>query len=172
MDKGTAELVRVGFIQKPHGNKGQVLVNLESSSLSLRDNLYKVWLGENPDHTNPWNIEKYRQQGDTVYLKLREINSIEEADFLKGLQVYFIENAFQEPPIQSLKGYQLYSEQKHAFLGEIIEVDMSNVQPAFIIKTLQGREKQVPAVQELIESIDHENGRVYYQKLKGLFDED
>lgn len=172
MDKGTAELVRVGFIQKSHGNKGQVLVNLESSSLSLRDNLYKVWLGENSGHTNLWKIEKYRQQGETVYLKLREINSIEEADFLKGLQVYFTENAFQEPPIQSLKGYQLYSEQKHAFLGEIIEVDMSNVQPAFIIKPPQGREIQIPAVQELIESIDHENGRVYYHKLKGLFDED
>ncbi|HMA63171.1 MAG TPA: hypothetical protein VKP78_11025 [bacterium] len=172
MNKSATKLVRVGFIQKSHGNKGQVLVNLESSSLSLKDNLYKVWLGENPGHTNPWNIEKYRQQGETVYLKLREINSIEEADFLKGLQVYFTEKSFQEPPIQSLKGYQLYSEQGHAFLGEILESDMSNIQPAFIIKTLQGDKLQIPAVQELIVSIDHENGRVYYNKLKGLFGED
>ena len=172
MDKDTTKLVRVGIIRNTHGNQGEVLVSLDSSEIGFKNSASQVWLGDDPNHATLWNIENYRKDKDSVYLKLRDINTIEEASFLKGLKVYFNYEQLSSKPWNVFSGYRLKSSDNGIVLGKIVDVDLQNVQPAFIIKTESGTEKLIPAVDELIDSIDHDRRIIHYQNPKGLFDED
>ena len=171
MDQETTKLVYVGFIRKSHGNKGQILVSLLSNKICIKNNIDLVWLGTNPDHTNEWKLEKIVQRDINVFLKLRDINSIEEAEYLQGLKVYLPKKSLKTRPMKTYLGFKLISAKTREELGKIIKVDYSNIQPAFIVETPTGSKYHVPAVIELIDQILEDEEIIHYKNIKGLFNE-
>ncbi|MCF7885692.1 MAG: hypothetical protein K9M80_04270 [Candidatus Marinimicrobia bacterium] len=171
MEKETTKLVHIGFIRKAHGNNGQLLVSLVSDRIIIKNDIDIVWLGSKPDHTNSWIVDKFSKNKTTAFLKLRDINSIEEANYLKGLKVYLSETLFSEEPFTALLGFDLISADNKDIIGKIIEIDFSNIQAAFIIETVNGSKIQAPAVSDLIQNISREKECVYYKTPKGLFNE-
>ena len=172
MDKETTNLIHIGYVRKAHGIKGQILVSLLSDKIRFKDVIELVWLGPDPDHTNDWIVENYKCDNKNVFLKLRDINTIEEAQYLKNLQVFCNAKILETLPINTYKDFALLSSKNGKRLGKIVEVDYSNIQPAFVVKTDSGKVIQIPAVKDLIDEIHEEESKIVYKEVKGLFDED
>jgi len=157
-----------GSISKSHGLKGEVLINQGSLEIASGDEPEVLWLGENAQVARPWTVEYLRGSTKTVYLKLRDINSRQEADYLSGLQVFREAGQKTTVSINDLIGYQariVNSSENH---GVIRNVDETNPQSLYVVQSAS-QTFLVPAVAELIEKIDHENRIVYFKDIEGLF---
>ena len=157
-----------GSISRSHGLKGEVLINRGSLEIASGNKPKVLWLGESAQVARPWAVEYLRGSTKTVYLKLRDINSRQEADYLSGLQIFKEAGQKTTVSIDDLVGYQariVNSSENH---GVIRKVDEANPQALYVVQS-GNRTFLVPAVADLIEKIDHENRIVYYKDIEGLF---
>jgi ribosomal 30S subunit maturation factor RimM len=165
----------IGSITKSHGLKGAVHLKCGSLKITnqftgnLKSEPPKVlWLGENQQVARPWTVEYLHLGTKNAYLKLREINSRKEADYLTGLQVFIPEIAAKFADLKAVLGYQARVYKSALGVGIIGEIDETNPQALFVIHA-ESKSFLVPAVAELIEKIDHEEKAVYFKDIEGLF---
>jgi 16S rRNA processing protein RimM len=157
-----------GSISKSHGLKGAVLLKRGSLKIMIENMPKVLWLGENAQVARPWAVESLRMTSTNAYLKLREINSREEADYLSGLQVFIPNTIDSENDWNTVIGYKARLEKTSLDIGVIQEIDKTDPQALFIIQSEKGT-FLVPAVGELINKINHEHQIVYFRDIEGLF---
>lgn len=157
----------LGFIQKSRGLKGELLIALNSANIEFEKRIRTVWLGDDPDHLHPWNVEFLRLQGSSALLKLKDVNSREEADYLKGVAVFIsTKDIRDETPLQ-LIGYSVYSVSDNRLIGEITDIDLNGFQQRLIVSAANG-EIIIPFVDEFIKQVDNEKKQVRVFMLDGL----
>ena len=157
----------LGFVQKSRGLKGELLISLNSANIEFEKRIRTVWLGDDPGHLHPWNVESLRLQGSNAFLKLKDVNSREEADYLKGLSVFVsAADIINDTPIQ-LIGFSVYSESENRYIGEITDIDLNEVQQRLIVKT-EHAEIIIPFVDEFIKHIDDNKKQVLVNLIDGL----
>jgi len=171
LESDSSLLLSIGSITKSHGIEGEFIVNLYSKEISFKNNIREVWLGESLSHTHSWSVTTIRKSAQSLFLTLRKINSIEEANYLKGLNVYLPKKYILSGYIFLVDGFNFYFSHSTSALGEIIEINNSGKQPFYIVSTYQDKEDNIilPAVADLIESIDWENKDIYYKQIDGIF---
>jgi len=157
----------LGFVQKSRGLKGELLISLNSANIEFENRIRTVWLGDDPDHLHPWNIEFLRLQGSNAFLKLKDVNSREEADYLKGVTVFVLKNDIvDDTPIRFI-GFTVYTESENRYIGEITDIDLNEVQQRLIVKT-ENAEIIIPFVDEFIKNIDDNKKQVLVNLIDGL----
>ena len=157
----------LGFIRKSRGLKGELLLTLVSPTIKFDKRIGNVWLGETPNKVYPWQVEKLQLQGSDAFLKLSDVNTREEADFLKGLNV-FIPSAWIHPdhPLR-LYGYQVRTQSRRISAAVVTDIDMSGNQPNLIISAAQG-EFILPLVDDFITRIDQRRKIIYVNLIEGM----
>jgi len=157
----------LGFIQKSRGLKGELLVSLNSANIEFEKRIRTVWLGDDPDHLHPWNVESLRLQGGSALLKLKDVNSREEADYLKGIAVFVsTDDICDDAPLQ-LIGYSVYSVSDNRLIGEITDIDLNGPQQRLIVSAENG-EIIIPFVDEFIKHVDDEKKQIRVFLIDGL----
>jgi len=157
----------LGFVQKSHGIKGELLVSLTSPDIEFEKRIETIWLGDNSDHLHPWNVESFHLRGSSAFLKLNDVNSREEADYLKGIKIFVPKSSISRGnPIQ-LIGFKVKELKTHSLLGEIVDIDLNSAQQRLIIETNDG-ELTVPFVDEFIHSIDFDEQVVEVTVMDGM----
>ena len=157
----------LGFIQKSRGIKGELLISLNSANIEFEKRIRTVWLGDDPDHLHPWEVELLRLQGSNAFLKLKNVNSREEADYLKGISIFILAVDIIDNTPVLLIGYSIYSESDGRYVGEITDIDLNAVQQRLIVKT-EDKEIIIPFVDEFVKYIDEERKRVLVNLIDGL----
>ena len=157
----------LGFVQKSRGLKGELLISLNSANIEFEKRIRTVWLGDNPDQLHPWNVELLRLRGSNAFLKLKDVNSREEAEYLKGITVFVSKTDIMDDTPVCLIGYAVYAESDKRFIGKITNIDLNEVQQRLIIKT-ENREILIPFVDEFIKNIDDEKKQVLVNLIDGL----
>lgn len=157
----------LGFIQKSRGLKGELLIALNSANIEFEKRIRTVWLGDDPDHLHPWNVEFLRLQGSSALLKLKDVNSREEADYLKGVAVFISTKDIRDDTLLQLIGYSVYSVSDNRLIGEITDIDLNGFQQRLIVKAEDG-EIIIPFVDEFIKQVDNEKKQVRVFMLDGL----
>jgi len=157
-----------GSISKSHGLKGAVQLKRGSLQIVIENVPKVLWLGENARVARPWAVESLRMNPTNAYLKLREINSRKEADYLSGLQVFIPNTTSQADDLNSVIGYKARLEKTSIDIGVIQIIDKTNPQALFVIQS-EERTFLVPAVGELINKINHAHQIVYFKDIEGLF---
>lgn len=161
-------LAPFGSISKSHGLKGALQLKRGSLKIMIENVPKVLWLGENMQVARPWAVESLRLNPTNAYLKLREINSREEADYLCGLQVFVPKTTNQADDLNTVIGYKARLEKTSIDIGIIQDIDETNPQALFVIQS-EERTFLVPAVGELINKINHEHQIVYFKDIEGLF---
>jgi 16S rRNA processing protein RimM len=157
----------LGFVKKSRGLKGELLISLISSNIEFEKRLRTVWLGDSSNHLHPWKVEYLHIQGSSAFLKLNDVNSREEADYLRGINIFIPDSWITyDSPVQFI-GYQVYSEPDHEYIGEVQEVDNSDPQKRLIVKTESG-EIIIPLVDEFIRLIDTRKRQIQVILIDGL----
>lgn len=157
----------LGFIKKSRGLKGELLLTLISPTIEFDKRIGIVWLGENPNEVYPWKVEKLYLQGCRALLKLRDVNSREEADFLKGLKVFIPSSRIHPDNPLRLFGYRVREQSQKITSAVVTEIDLSNNQPKLIITADQG-EFILPLVADFIVRTDDRRKIILVKLIEGI----
>lgn len=164
-------LFPIGIITRPKGLKGELIVSLISSHLYIYDFQDEVWLGNDPNHLHPWKFEYFEVKGKKAYLKLCELNTLEEAEYLRGIKVFFPLKDVEELDFLRTKGYRVVdSEDEGNCFGFVSGFSLDSPQILMVVR--KGDEEYlIPCVEEFIVGIKKRDKKVLISYIEGLFGE-
>ncbi|NLZ27662.1 MAG: 16S rRNA processing protein RimM [Firmicutes bacterium] len=168
-----ANLVAIGTVISSHGLKGEIKVFPQSDFLERCHRLKNVRI-EEAGGFRVAEVEKARIQGKLWVIKLMGVDSREEADAMKGDNLYILpEERVPLPP-----GHYYYSEivgmqvctEEGSFLGTIKKIIPSAAQDIYVVEKTGGGEFLMPAAKQIVKEIDIKRGRMWVDLPEGLFD--
>jgi 16S rRNA processing protein RimM len=165
------ECYQLGTIQKPHGLRGEVTVFLDVDDPFLYNELESVFVDQG-GQLIPFFIEGVNIQAQKAIFKFEEVDSLEQATGLTGLELFLPLSAL--PPLEGnafyyheLVGLRLIDETagEVGIIGEVV-----SGQQDLLIVDRQGIEILVPLHDELIVKLDREKQELHMQLPDGLLD--
>jgi len=165
------DFITIGKVVSTQGNKGEVNILPLTDSTNRFINLVTVFLRNNNSKTR-LNIEKIRIKENTVILKLKDIESIEEAKMIVGS---FLEvegkNAVKLSKdtyfIFEIIGLEVYTE-NNIFLGKVENVISTGSNDVYIVKGKNKKELFIPAIREVVKNVNLEKKRITINMVDGL----
>ncbi len=165
------DFIVIGQITKPHGVRGEVRVKPHTDEPARFTWLEQVYVGaENPQ---PMAVEKARVHQGMVLLKLTAVSNRTAAESLRG--EWLLVPEAEALPLEEgeyflfqLEGLTVVTTDDETLgtLTSIIETGANNV---FVVQGEQG-ELLLPDIDEVVQEIDFENGRVIVTLLPGLIE--
>jgi 16S rRNA processing protein RimM len=171
-----SDCVKVGFVQKPHGIHGELVIRFEEQYYETLEECPTLFL-EIDNLLVPFFISEEGlrfKSGEAVMANLEWIDSDKKAKALCGLSVFVYQDEViefeDEMSPNELVGYQLYDETL-GLIGEITEVnDFSG--NLLLSVVYQGKEAMVPLNEDLIVRLNEDLREIELQIPEGLFDLD
>ncbi len=159
----------IGQVTKPHGVRGEVRVLPHTDVLERFTWLEMVYVDE--DNPRPIKVESARVHKSFALLKLAGYHNRQEAESLRGEQLFVPEEEAipleeDEYFLYQLEGLQVFTEsgQLLGLINEVLETKANNV---FVVQGEKG-EILLPDIPEVIQEIDFGNGRVQVHLMPGL----
>jgi len=162
-----SKLVPIGSVSKPHGIKGELVVALNYSDIEIDKNLRIIWLGDSPNHIHPWKIETYRLGEKRIFLKLRDVNSLEEAKYLEEIKVFLPQNLIQHTAFSEILNFTVFDSKTQKQVGIVKSIDLTNPQILMLIETGKN-ELMLPIVDEFVKEIDQAKKRISVELIEGF----
>ena len=171
-----SDCVKVGFVQKPHGIHGELVIRFEEEYYETLEECPTLFL-EIDNLLVPFFISEEGlrfKSGEAVIANLEWIDSDKKAKELCGLSVFVYQDEVvefeDELSPNALVGYQLFDETL-GLIGEITEVNdfSGNVLLSVVYK---GKEAMVPLNEDLIIRLNEELREIELQIPYGLFNLD
>jgi 16S rRNA processing protein RimM len=164
-----AEFIVIGEITKPHGVRGEMRVKPHTDEPERFTWLEQVYVGE--ENPRLMAVEKARLHQGMILLKLTAVNDRSAADALRG-EWLMVPEADALPLEEGeyflfqLKGLAVVTVDGEALgtLTGVIETGANNV---FVVQGEQG-ELLLPDIEDVVQEIDFENGRMVVTLLPGL----
>lgn len=166
------EYFEIGLIANTHALKGELKVKPYTSDSKRFEELKQILVDFNGKLIS-YDIEKVRYQGDMILLKLKTIDSIEEAEKLKNHYIKIPRSSAKELDegeyfIADLIGCEVYENELIGVLDDIFTAGAGDV---YVIKRKGKKDLLLPALESVIKSIDLENKRIDVEVPRGLDDE-
>ncbi len=164
------KLLEAGKIVTVFGLKGEVKVQSWCDTpefLCEFDTLYYK-------SGTPVNVERARVQKNMVIMKIEGTDSVEEAQKLRNRVLYIDREDVELDEgcyfIQDLIGLTVMESKDGKVYGKLSDVSQTGANDVYHIKAEDGKEYLIPAIPEVIDSIDLEGGIMKITALDGLFD--
>lgn len=169
-EKPELRYLAIGRVVRAHGLKGEISVKVMTEFPERFEITKQVYLGDQLEAT-PYPLESYRWHKDNVLLTLAGITNRNEAETLKGQLVQVpIEEAMPLPD-GVYYHYQLVGLEVVTITGErlgvLSEVMETGANDVYVIDN-EGKEILLPAIADVIKSIDMEEGRIVVEVIEGL----
>ncbi len=168
------DYLEIGKIVGTHGIHGEVRVEPWCDSPEFIRGFRTLYFSSGAE---PVAVESVKIHKSTAILKLRGFSSPEEADLLRGRILYMNRKDAKLPEgryfIQDLLGLRVQDEQNETvFYGSITDVFPTGANDVYEITDENGRKTLIPAVDEVVKSVDPENGVMKIRPLGGMFDDE
>ena len=161
------EVYKIGRIGKPHGISGEVTLRFSDDVFDRVDADYLVLMVDGI--LVPFFIEEYRFRSDEVALvKFEDIDTKDRASELTGCDVFFprhLADAGDDVLTWSqIVGYDIVDVLSDKTIGRIAAVDETTINT--LLELSDGT--LIPAADEFIEDIDHEERKLMMRLPEGL----
>ncbi|MBR5964205.1 MAG: 16S rRNA processing protein RimM [Bacteroidaceae bacterium] len=167
------EVICIGKFTRTHGVKGEIAMSFTNDVFDRTDCPYLICSMDGI--LVPFFIEEYRFKSNTVALiKFEHIDTIEQARAFTNKEAYFPvkyipEDEELEYTWESFIGYEIF-DATLGFVGEVVDVDDTTINVLFIVERPDGSEVMIPAQEDLIENLDHDNRKVLFNLPEGLIE--
>jgi 16S rRNA processing protein RimM len=166
-------LLRVGVISSTHGVKGEVKVYPTTDDPGRFNSLKKVILDTGREQMD-LEIQGVKFFKNMVILKFKGYDSINEIEKYKGKDLLItrdqaVELGPDENFIFDLIGLRVITEDGNEF-GTLTDVIKTGANDVYEVKTTEGKEVLLPAIQECVLKVDLEEGTVTVHIMDGLLD--
>lgn len=160
-------LLNVGFINNVRGLKGEIKVIHYCDEKEQFLDIQNITI-ENKDYE----IEYVKFHKEQVILKLKGINTIEEAQLLKSKDIYAPRDELPELSegqyyIADLIGFEAITDKNEA-IGRVTDVIVSTASDLFQIEKADGKTVLVPNIPEFVTEISLSDKKIVITPIEGL----
>lgn len=163
---------KVGQIVNTQGLKGEVRVYPLTDDIDRFDELETFYLGK--DLETKWVVEKVRYKGNMVIMKIKGIDTVEEAQKLREKFMYVSREESRELEegeyfIADMIGMDVVTvDGEH--VGTLKEVLQYAANDVYVIKGKEDQEYLIPAVMKFVPTIDMKDRKMIIDPIKGMLD--
>ena len=166
------QYLATGKIVGTHGIKGEMRVECWCDSPQFFCQLKKVYL-----HNGNRMLEvKSRVHKHIAIMKAKGIDSIEDAEKLRNQVLYMNRNdvILEEGTyfIQDIIGLCVYDADSNQLYGKVTDVMQTGANDVYQITNDDGKDYLIPVIDEVVMSVQPENGKILICPLKGIFDDE
>ena len=165
------EYFEVGQIVNTNGLKGLLKINPFTDDITRFERL-KTILVEHKKELLEFEIESVRYQKKQVLLKLKGIDTIEEAEKYREDYLKIKRNKEEKLPedtyyIVDLIGLDIYTENGE-LLGKLDDIFSTGSNDVYVVKNSEGKQILLPAISDVIKNIDLEQKKIVVNLIEGL----
>lgn len=162
------EIIEVGQIVNTHGIRGEIRLNPWTDDLY---DLLELEVFYDKDKTT-FEVEKSKVHKNVVIIKFKGINTMNDAEKLKGKTLYTEKTPLPEGRyyIKDLIGLQAYEDDVK--LGTLTDVFNTGANDIYEIKTEDGKNIYLPVIDGVIGDVDLENKKIFVTIPDGLLDDE
>ncbi|MBQ9071574.1 MAG: 16S rRNA processing protein RimM [Bacilli bacterium] len=159
-------LIYLGKLVNTHGIKGEVRI---ISDFKYKEVVFKKGSKLYIDNKS-YIIETYRVHKNYDMVKLDNINSIDDALNIKGLNVYINRDEYEFNGYldEDLIGLSVYDNEKYK--GKVIDIYKTNNHDLLVIDGI--KRHMVPNINNFVKEVDLDNKKIYIEYIGGLDNED
>jgi 16S rRNA processing protein RimM len=162
-----------GKIINTHGVRGNVKIESWCDSVDVLCSLPSIFVMKKSGLVE-YEIESASEHKKCALVKLKGVDDMDAALLLKNKVVYadreFIPLDEGSAFIADMIGLDVFRSGNNEKLGTLADVFESVASDIYIVKTEDGREVMVPAVDEFIDEIDVERG-IWLSPIPGMFED-
>ncbi len=167
------ELIAIGLVTRPVGVRGEVRIQPLTFSVERFRALSTVQVGKSAARVEARSLQGVRPQGDGVILKLDGVETRDQAEALRGAFIFVESEASAPPPpgayrVDDIIGSSVVLPSGRT-VGKVADVLILPGNDVWVVRE-GDREYLVPAVKELILSVDVASRRIAVADLDGLFE--
>jgi 16S rRNA processing protein RimM len=161
---------KIGYVAKAHGLKGEVTI-IVTEPMDL-DSVESVFV-ELKNTLVPYFIKELSDRGDKAFVKFDEINSIEQANAIKGSSIYLPKET--RPKLKRGEFYDdeilgfVVEDEAIGILGAITEVSANGPNKLLVINYL-GKEVLIPINGPFIKSVNKTKKLIKVELPEGFLD--
>lgn len=167
------QYLETGKIVGTHGVRGEMRVQPWCDDPKFLTKFKKLYLDNSGKDSLA--VISSRAHGNIVLLKVKGVESIEEAERLRGNVLYIDRDDVRLEKgryfITDLIGCAVTDADSGESLGEISDVSATGANDVWHIKRGE-REYLIPAIPDVIISVDIDAGQAVIRPLKGIFDDE
>lgn len=163
--------LEIGQIVNTFGIKGMVKIKPFTDDINRFDKLETIYI-KNRKGRKEYEIEEVKYHKNMVLMKLKGINTPEEADLLR--QSYLLVDRSKEEPLEEgvyyivdLLGLEAYTDEGQ-LLGKIDDIFNTGSNDIYVIKDELGKQILLPGLPEVLKQVDLENGKIIFHLIPGL----
>jgi len=165
--------LEVGSIVATHGLRGEVKVKPWCDSSDFLKQFDRLYL--DPGGTKSLRLRSVRRQGEMAILKFEGIDTVEEAmPYLKSV-LYMDREKASLPDghyyIQDIIGLEVVDIDSGEVYGTIADVFETGANDVYAVRREGRPDVLIPAIKDVVISVDLSEGRMKIRPLRGLFDE-
>ena len=165
------EYLEVGQIVNTNGLKGLLKINPFTDDITRFERLKTIFI-EHKKELLEFEIESVRYQKKQVLLKLKGIDTIEEAEKYREDYLKINRNKEEKLPedtyyIVDLIGLDIYTENGE-LLGKLDDVFSTGSNDVYVVKNSEGKQILLPAISDVIKNIDLEQKKIVVNLIEGL----
>ena len=165
------EYLEVGQIVNTNGLKGLLKINPFTDDITRFERL-KTILVDHKKELLEFEIESVRYQKKQALLKLKGIDTIEEAEKYREDYLKIKRNKEEKLPedtyyIVDLIGLDIYTENGE-LLGKLDDIFSTGSNDVYVVKNSEGKQILLPAISDVIKNIDLEQKKIVVNLIEGL----
>mgnify|MGYP003370328832 CR=1 FL=1 len=165
------EYLEIGQIVNTNGLKGLLTVNPFTDDMERFEDLKKVYILYNKELIEK-TIEEVKYKKNQVLLKLKGIDSIEEAEKYRECYLKINrEDAIELPNdtyfIVDLLGLEVVTTD-NKILGKIDDIFQTGSNDVYVVKDELGKQILLPAISDVVKKVDLENKKMIVELIEGL----
>ncbi len=165
------EYFEIGQIVNTSGLKGVIKVKPFTDDIEKFKNFKTIYISIK-NELKEFEIEQVRFNKNMVFLKLKGIDTIEEAESYKNFYLKIKRNKAEKLEedsyyIVDILGSKVYTDENKQ-LGEVIDVMQAGSNDVYVVKDELGKQILLPAIKDVIKSVDIKNKTIIVHLLEGL----
>lgn len=158
----------VGFLRRPHGVQGEIIMDLHTDFPERMKKGRKLLVGE--EH-KPMTLTSVRPHQLGLLVKFKDVNTPEEAGLFRNQWVYVPTKDVPLPEGEHYKhellGIKVVDENDSP-LGVLAEILETGANDVYIVRDDSGKEILLPAISSVILDLDIDRGLLKVHLLEGL----
>jgi 16S rRNA processing protein RimM len=151
------EYADIGYVQRPHGTQGEVILDLK-----FKLNKLDYFVVDLEGSRVPFKVEECSLVDKKAYVKLVGIKTLSDVEFIKGKRV-LVEGSYipeEEALLQGIVGYEAI-DTIEGFIGKVIGISEMPLQRMIHLERAEEeKELLVPYHSDIIKAIDHANKKI------------
>ena len=166
---GEPVYLTVGFLRRPHGVRGEIIMDLHTDFPERMKHGRKLFVG---DEHQPMTLTSVRPHRSGMLVKFRGIETPEDAGQFRNQWVYV--RAADVPSLpqgqiyqHDLFGFNVVDEHDHP-LGQLVEILETGANDVYVVKDESGREILLPAIPSVILDLNFGQRLMRVHLLEGL----